>query len=74
MEADRNIVRRGIIYIVLEAITDTFDFASAFVVRASDVLVHLLDRVVMNRCEKRVAKFSNWSFVVLPLAKSSDVS
>jgi len=74
MKANCDIVRRSTINIVLEAITDTFYFATCFVVRAFDILVHLLDRVVMNRREKRIAKLGNWSFIVLPFAKSSDVS
>ena len=74
MEAERVIVGRGIIYIVLEAITDTFDFATAFVVRARDVRFHLFNTFIVHGLERNSPNCDKRSFSVLEFGNRCDVS
>ena len=73
VKAEGVIVGRGIIYIVLEAVTDTFDFATAFVVRARDVRFHLFNSIVVHVFEGNSANCNKWTILSLPLGLSQHV-
>lgn len=74
VEANGVIVGCGTIYIVLEAITDTSDLLTAFVVRARDVLVHFFDSIIVHDFEVNGSNRDKRSVTSLPLGLRSHVS
>ena len=74
VKAEGVIVGRGIIEIVLEAVTDTFDFATAFVVRAREVRFHLFNGIIVHGFEGNSANCNKWTILSLPLGLSQHVS
>ena len=73
VEAKGVIVGRGIFDVLLEAVTDTFDFATAFVVRAGDVRFHLLNSIVVHGLERNGPNCDKRSIRSLPLGHRRDV-